>query len=476
MPDFDPKSFGASFQTFLDDVVSKSPKEEPALRKMVREHLGADLSKCAIVSRRFRSSDHANLQRALDAWLAEPGRTSSLVGLSSMHELMGIGLGQLAGSTKSHVPGSSMEEGPVEYTEVDAGSAGTVTCIQRAIVLAADAAPSVLLVTGPSAQGFHRNVTIEVMTAERAHAEKLLATLETAMRAKNVYRGQIISLVTERDEIAVRFHRPPVIERDQIVLPVGVLERVERQTLGFAKHVDRLRSAGRHLKRGLLLHGPPGTGKTLTAMYLAAQMRDRTVLLLTGRGLGLLEASCVMARTLQPSLLVLEDVDLIAEERTRQLGCSPLLFELLNQMDGLEDDADVISFSRRTAQTCSSRRSRRVPAASTRRSRSRRPTSSAAGACSKLYGRGLTLELRNVDDLVRRTEGVSAAFIRELLRKAALFAAAGSAEPAAAGGGGGGGGGVVVNDEHIDSALHDLLVAGGPLTRSLLGAQPVAAR
>jgi SpoVK/Ycf46/Vps4 family AAA+-type ATPase len=37
----------------------------------------------------------------------------------------------------------------------------------------------------------------------------------------------------------------------------------------------RLKQAGRHLKRGILLHGPPGTGKTLTAMYFVAQMPGR---------------------------------------------------------------------------------------------------------------------------------------------------------------------------------------------------------
>ena len=40
-----------------------------------------------------------------------------------------------------------------------------------------------------------------------------------------------------------------------------------------------------------------------------------------------------------------------------------------------------------------------------------------------LYGRGLTLQLADREKLIARTEGVSGAFIRELLRKAAVFAA-----------------------------------------------------
>src|SRR5262245_59191133 len=41
----------------------------------------------------------------------------------------------------------------------------------------------------------------------------------------------------------------------------------------------------------------------------------------------------------------------------------------------------------------------------------------------ELYGEGLSIRNVSVADLVSRTEGASAAFIRELLRKAALFSA-----------------------------------------------------
>lgn len=51
-----------------------------------------------------------------------------------------------------------------------------------------------------------------------------------------------------------------------------------------------------------------------------------------------------------------------------------------------------------------------------------------------------------------------AAFIRELLRKAAVFAAIESD------------GDLVLNDGHIEQALSELLVAGGAITQSLLGA------
>ena len=58
-----------------------------------------------------------------------------------------------------------------------------------------------------------------------------------------------------------------------------------------------------------------------------------------------------------------------------------------------------------------------------------------------------------------RKNGVSGAFIRELLRKAAVYAA--EEDDAAA---------LIVSDRHLEEALSELLVAGGPLTKSLLGA------
>lgn len=41
-----------------------------------------------------------------------------------------------------------------------------------------------------------------------------------------------------------------------------------------------------------------------------------------------------MARALQPSIVVLEDCDLIAEDRSFGHGPQPLLFEVLDAMDG----------------------------------------------------------------------------------------------------------------------------------------------
>src|SRR5262249_12118696 len=80
----------------------------------------------------------------------------------------------------------------------------------------------------------------------------------------------------------------------------------------------------------------------------------------------------------------------------------------------------------------------------------------------ELYARGLALGITDFSRLVARTAGASAAFIRELLRKAALFAADDGPE-------------IRVEEQHLDEALHELLVQGGELTKSLLGFRSGAA-
>lgn len=127
-----------------------------------------------------------------------------------------------------------------------------------------------------------------------------------------------------------------------LILPPATFADLRRQVVGVARNRDRLRAAGQHLKRGLLLYGPPGVGKTHTARYLISQLVDTTIVELTGETLGAIREACSIARSLQPSMIVVEDVDLIAEQRDHYSGETPLLFTLLNEMDGLADDADVV--------------------------------------------------------------------------------------------------------------------------------------
>jgi hypothetical protein len=462
--------FGAAFKGFLERTVAATPDDEAMFAARLRAHFGTDPAVLPIVAEHFEPSEHPNLQAALDAWLQQPGRSSEAMGVTSEYKRFnGLGLGDVLASGRTGLVGrSGPAVGPVEYVNVPLDGDRVMTCVQFGLLLVRDGElPLAVLISGPQERSIRDKVQVEAMAPDREQARAFLAAIRSGMRERNVYRGHAVSLTTDRfASLVVNFHALPHIAREDIVLADGVLERVERHTVAFSTHRDRMLAAGRHLRRGLLLHGKPGTGKTLTAMYLAGRMRDRTVVLLTGREVGLIPRACAMARLLQPSMVILEDVDLIAEERDRQQrGCTPLLFELLNEMDGLGDDADVIFL------LTSNRPDLLEPALAARPGRVDLavevplPDAGCRRRLIELYGHGLTMRLDSdgLDRLVQRTEGVSPAFIRELLRKAALLAVL----PAQ---GASGQEGILVEDQHLDLAMHELVLDGGELTRHLLGA------
>jgi hypothetical protein len=450
-----PKDFGASFKGFMEQMAQQAPAEEPFFRQRLRDHFGTDPAKLAIVAEKFSDANHPNVHLAIEAFTSAPGRTVELIGISSdVPSFMGITFAQLI-SPGGMMRGASANEGPVTYTNVALDGDRVLACTSLGMYLVREGDSRVALLVQKK-ERHEGGLVVEVLAADRAAGDACLAALRNAMRKRNVYRGHVVSLSVQDQGLHVSFHRLPAIGRDQIILPSGLLERIERQSVGFAKHAERLNAAGRHLKRGMLLHGSPGTGKTLTAMYLAGRMPDRTVLVITGRSMGLLEHACAMARVLQPATIILEDVDLIAEERTRQNGgCAPLLFELLNQMDGLADDADILFV------LTTNRPDLLEPALAARPGRIDLaievpiPDGECRRRLFELYGRGLKVTV-GVEPYVERTAGASAAFIRELLRKAALFAADDPGE-------------LEVSARHFDEALHEMVVEGGDLTKSLLG-------
>jgi ATP-dependent 26S proteasome regulatory subunit len=254
----------------------------------------------------------------------------------------------------------------------------------------------------------------------------------------------------------VVFQERPTLRPADVILPENVLGDIERHTLLVGDRASALLAAGRHLKRGLLLYGPPGTGKTHTVRWITAELADTTVFVLSGGSLGAVGPVCRLARELAPSLLVLEDVDLVAGEREMMGHGGPLLFELLNELDGMADDANI------AVVLTSNRPDLLEPALAARPGRVDLaveiplPDADCRRRLFDLYAQGLTLELADGDAVISRTEGVTASFFRELLRQAVLEAVEDDSG--------------VVRDKHLEAGLGRLLNTTNEMTRVLLGA------
>lgn len=439
-------------------------QDRVTFRRLFLEHLGADGDAVTLVQESWPSYDHVNVQAGLDAWLAEPGRTHRVVGVVNFRHRE-VGFSDLMRDVPVEFHGPA--PGNVARVNLPSGPAGAVrACVTCAVYLVEDdGVPAVLLFRLGDPEMGQSATTLEIAAADEDVVAGIAADVRRLALEHNVYRGQVVSfghhMFGDRGAV-LSFHERPELDRQDLILPAEALDAVTRQVVGVRRQRDRLLAAGQHLKRGLLLFGPPGVGKTHTVRYLMSRLTGSTIVLLSGNSLHMIGAACSVARTFQPAMIVIEDVDLIAEERGMHPGQHPLLFQLLNEMDGLAEDADVVFL------LTTNRPDVLEPALAQRPGRVDQavaldlPDLDARRRLFALYRGGLDVEESRLDDVLARLEGVTASFLKELLRRAALVAAEATD-------GAGPDGPLSVSADHLDAALDELLHTRNAMTRALLG-------
>jgi DNA polymerase III delta prime subunit len=446
------EEFARLFTGFLQRMQQLTPGiSRESLRERLREHLGVEPEQVPVVASSFPSYDLPNVQLALEAWFDEYD-VIGLAGFDRGHHSLAELL-ELAQYDRFGV-------GSVDYQRLQIDVDEEMDCVAFGFYLGVRGADRyVALLRGANPQYGRMSVDLEVLATEKAAGDRFLGALAELIREHNVFRGKVVSFEGHEFGHGVgpfRLHPRPGITRADVVLPEGVLERVEREVIGIAEHRQTLLSAGQHLRRGVLLYGPPGTGKTHTVRYLLSRLPSFTVVLLAGTSIRFISQACAMARMLQPALVVLEDCDLVAEARDYSRGMeNPLLFQVLNEMDGLAEEADVAFL------LTTNRADLLEPALMQRPGRVDLaveiplPDSEGRARLLSLYGPGLQLAPDAIEEVVAQTEGTTASFMKELVRRTVLLAAESAATPDAG---------------HLRTAVAELLSSRDALTRRLLGA------
>jgi hypothetical protein len=366
-------------------------------------------------------------------------------------------------------PSQPAEIIPLEFEELDIGEAESVKCHGDTLwLLEWQGEPCALLLARH--MDFSGGSKLQFYVAARAGEQgenigrELFGKLEEAAKTASSYRGKILSLEPaisySGHTVGIKVHKLRKVERDQVILPPKTLDLLDRNVIRFVTQRPRLAALGQATKKGLLFYGPPGTGKTHTIHYLAAALQGHTTLLIAAEQVAYLDQYMSLARLYQPSIVVLEDVDLIARDReSLDSPCSEaLLNKLLNEMDGLREDANILFIlttnrPRSLEQALASRPGRVDQAIEF-------PLPDAEGRQKlvRLYSQGMKLGEEMVREIAARTERVSAAFIKELMRRTMQFHLERDGDSE-------------LTRADLDLALDELLVSGGSLNLKLLGAE-----
>lgn len=441
----------------LHRLVPAEPEMSP-LGRRVRSHLGVPIEELPLVTESVPSHRLVDADLALDA-LAEGG---SVFGIAAN------GMREHETFTSMLSSGSGrFRPGAADYALVGAGPDRKRRVIAFGVRLFSfEGSPVAVLQRAANPQYGRASATLEIIGTDEGSAEGLVAAVRRLMRERSVLRGQVLSFSGgdfDDSSAGATFHTRERIDPDSIVLSPGVLDDIRRHVVEIGQRREQLLAAGQHLKRGVLLYGPPGTGKTLTVRHLVGASEGTTVVLLAGRTIQFISEAAELARTLQPALVVLEDIDLIAQDRSR-MGPQPLLFAVLDALDGLGGDADVTFLMTTNRVDQLERALAERPGRVDLAVEVPLPEAAERERLFALYGGGLGLSAESLRVASLRAEGTTASFAKELMRRVVLTAAAADR--------------AVENDDLVRS-LDALLSDRETLTRSLLGAggapEPVAA-
>jgi len=443
-------------------TIGSGPFGSSRLRKTVLRHFGVSAGEIATAGRQFPITARVDIQSALEDLLQNRTGTK-LLGIVSPNRHEAPALAQILGG---HFP---LDGGTLEHEEIDVGEPVPVRCLKNGLWLSREKDLPFAIMMAPGGRfGLWTGVQVEIAVPAGGRgtefSQNLFRELELLVSQARTYRGRIISLEGHIDPMGggsmVKVHRLARVNRDDVILPRKTLAMLDRNVAGFMMAREKLKALQFPARKGLLFYGPPGTGKTYTIHYLASQLANHTTLLVTAEQVGLLGEYFRLARFLQPSMMVIEDVDLIARERTHMHGPNEevLLNKLLNEMDGLREDCEVLFI------LTTNRPDQIEPALVSRPGRIDQaiefplPDEECRRKLTKLYARSLEISEDLQGLIVSRTKGVSGAFIKELMRRCAQFQIEFSC-------------GNILTQPAVDAAIEEMLFTGGALNRRLLGGE-----
>ena len=454
----------------LGSWLYRRQKNKSSITDLLRRHFSSTAEgDLEVYAREFPFRVSVDAYMTVQEWIEEHCRVSEIVGVPVGNTFM-----ESASISSLLSPNDQpLQPSAIEYDAVDVGTEQPIKCVKHALWLLHKGSEKMAFLwtstTSHNSCGFETMLRLDLAVSRSKDGtdiqDSFYRNVEKGIQSAKAYRGKVLSLEANNDfrgtSGGILVHRLHQVARDEVILPQETVRLLERNVIRFVQQRPQLASHGMPQKKGLLFYGPPGTGKTHTLHYLFGSLPGHTVLLITGDQIGLLKEYISLARLLQPSIVVIEDADLIGGEREGvAVQRESLLNGLLNEMDGLRGDAEILFLLTTNRPEALEKALAARPGRVDQAIEFPLPDFEGREKLIRLYAAGATLSDEVVAHTAKITQGVSAAFIKELLRRALQFhLECGTTD-----------GELFILQNDIDQAIEELLHSGGSLNRTLLGA------
>lgn len=280
---------------------------------------------------------------------------------------------------------------------------------------------------------YTNEVQIELAATNGDDANSAITKILEFASADSIYKNKTISVSFEpevRDEYGgietketidpIFITQPEVTDAD-IIVDGETQSVINRTIIDFHERRQQLADLGIPARRGVLFYGPPGTGKTYMSRYISDRLTNTTTIVASGQALLHMRSVCNLARMLQPSIIVLEDVDLVYSSRELNFN-NTALGELMNELDGFTSTDEIIFIlttnSIDRVETAIKERPGRIsqciyfgP-----------PTPELRRMYLSSLLTSYKIESLNLDSVVGKTEGTTQAFLKEMVYRAVQIA------------------------------------------------------